>query len=65
MNKLLSKIKTKLTEKRGSFFTEHALVIVITVAVAGLILGLMFTLFKDTIMPGLISKISEFFNFKG
>lgn len=63
--KAMFKAKAKLEEKSGSFFTEHALVIVITVAVAGLVLSLMFGLFKDTIGPSLTQKIGEFFNYNG
>lgn len=64
MTKAMIKAKGKLEEKKGSFFTEHALVIAVTVAVAGLVLTLMFALFKDTIVPSLTSKISEFFDYK-
>ncbi|MEG1752514.1 MAG: DUF6133 family protein [Christensenella sp.] len=55
--------KSKLMEEKGSFFTENALVIVITVAIAGIVLLLMVTLFKTTIFPQLTAKISEFFAF--
>lgn len=56
---------SKLREKRGSFFTENALVIVITVAIGGLALSIFFGLFKDELAPQLSSKITEFFNYAG
>ncbi|MEG1779435.1 MAG: DUF6133 family protein [Oscillospiraceae bacterium] len=58
-------LKQKLKENRGSFFTENALVIVITVAIAGLVLTLMFAMFKNELAPTLSNKIREFFNYAG
>lgn len=58
-------LRNKLKDTSGSFFTEHALTIVITVAVAGVVLAAIFGLFKDTLIPNLTAKITEFFNYKG
>lgn len=60
---LFLRAKSKLMEEKGSFFTENALTIVITVAIAGIILLLMVTLIKGTIFPQLTAKITEFFAF--
>lgn len=54
-----------LRSKNGSFFTENALVIVITVAIAGLALTIFYGLFKGQIAPELSKKVTEFFNFAG
>jgi hypothetical protein len=54
-----------LKDKNGSFFTEHALGIVITVAIAGLALTIFFGMFKNQLAPELSRKITEFFNFAG
>ena len=55
----------KLVESRGSFFTENALLIVITVAIGGLLLSALFAMYKDQLIPQLGAKITEFFNFRG
>lgn len=61
----LHNLKCKLKDTKGSFFTEHALTIVITVTIAGVVLAAIFGLFKDTLIPNLTQKINDFFNFKG
>jgi len=56
------RVRDKLLEKDGSFFTEHALAIVITVVIAAIIILAVVALFKDRIFPQLEDKVDEFFN---
>lgn len=58
---LTAAARRKLREKDGSFFSEHALAIIITVVIAGIVLPLLIALFKDKIFPKLDNKVDDFF----
>lgn len=53
----------KLKEKDGTFFVENAMGIVIAVALGGLVIALLFALFKDNIAPQTSTKVNDFFNY--
>lgn len=55
------KTRQRLRDKTGSFFTDHALAIVIIVVIAAIFLMALVGLFKDRIFPQLESKTDEFF----
>lgn len=63
MQGMVRAARRKLREMKGSFLTENALVIVITVAIAGLVIAAMFAIFKTQLIPGLEDAVDKFFNF--
>lgn len=54
-----------LTEKRGENFVDSGVKILIAVVIGSLLLGGLYALFGDTIMPTVTKKAEEMFKFKG
>ena len=51
--------------KRGEGFLDTALKILISIIIGALLLAGLYTLFGDTILPTLTSKIQDLFNYAG
>ncbi|OSA94608.1 UNVERIFIED_ORG: hypothetical protein B2H93_08100 [Clostridium botulinum] len=64
MNKVNS-IKEALRSKSGEGFVDTAVKILMSVVIGALVLGGLYLLFKDTVLPTLTQRIKEMFNFKG
>lgn len=64
MNKVNS-IKETLRSKSGEGFVDTAVKILMSVVIGALVLGGLYLLFKDTVLPTLTQRIKEMFNFKG
>ena len=62
---MVGKVKKALTSKSGEGFVDTAVKILISVVIGALILGGLYILFQDTILPTLTQRIQEMFNFKG
>lgn len=56
------RLKEKLQENGGNFFTEHGLAIVIVVVIAAILLTAIVALFKGKILPQLDNKVDELFS---
>lgn len=54
-----------LAETRGENFVDSGIKILIAVVIGALLLGGLYALFGDTIMPTVTQKVTEMFNFKG
>ena len=76
MRKFFAKVKAAATEKaaqaviliestRAENFVDSGIKILIAVVIGALLLGGLYALFGDTILPTLTSKVTEMFNFKG
>ena len=76
MKKMMNSIKTKgialyckttaiLRDKRGTGYIDTAVVILIAVVLGGLLLGGLYALFGDVVLPTLTRKIQEMFNYAG
>ncbi len=65
MNDFENKITGLFRDNKGEGFVDTALKILISVVIGGLLLGGLYMLFKDTVLPTLTQKITEMFNFKG
>ena len=50
---------------RAENFVDSGIKILIAVVIGALLLGGLYALFGDTILPTLTSKVTEMFNFKG
>jgi hypothetical protein len=54
-----------LTARRGENFVDSGVKILIAVVIGALLLGGLYALFGDTILPTLTEKVKSMFNFKG
>lgn len=64
MNKVNS-VKEALKGKSGEGFVDTAVKILMSVVIGALVLGGLYLLFKDTVLPTLTQRIKDMFNFKG
>ena len=62
---LVKLVKKALTSKSGEGFVDTAVKILMSVVIGALVLGGLYMLFKDTILPTLTQRIQEMFNYKG
>ena len=65
VEKLQNKMAGLLRDNKGEGFVDTALKILISVVIGGLLLGGLYMLFKDTVLPTLTQKITDMFDFKG
>ena len=54
-----------LTARRGENFVDSGVKILIAVVIGALLLGGLYALFGETILPTLTEKVKSMFNFKG
>ncbi len=54
-----------LTAKKGENFVDSGVKILIAVVIGALLLGGLYALFGDTIMPTVTQKVKDMFAFKG
>lgn len=54
-----------MQEKSGENFVDSGIKILIAVVIGALLLGGLYALFGDTIMPTVTEKVEDMFNFKG
>lgn len=57
--------KTALSNNRGEGFVDTAVKILMAVLIGALVLGGLYLLFSDTILPELTRRIQEMFNYRG
>lgn len=72
MKKLITRITLKalrakeiLRSTRGEKFVDSGVKILIAVVIGALLLGGLYALFGDTILPTLTEKVEDMFNFAG
>lgn len=76
MKKLVNKVNNKLTEKavmvqtllrsqRGEGFVDTAIKILMAVVIGALVLGGLYALFGETVLPTLKQRIQDMFNYGG
>ena len=64
-NSLKTKIMRILQSNSGEGFVDTAVKILISVVIGGLLLGGLYLLFEDTVLPTLTQKVTEMFNYSG
>lgn len=62
-NKLLSAMAKTISNNRAEGFVDSGVKILISVVIGALLLAGLYTLFDDTILPTLTSKIQDLFNY--
>ena len=65
MNHLTVRTHCALANRRGEGFVDSGVKILIAVVIGALLLGGLYLLFNDTILPTLTTKIKELFNYAG
>ena len=63
--RLVIRSNTMLAATRGENFVDSGIKILIAVVIGALLLGGLYALFGDTIMPTVTQKVKDMFNFKG
>ncbi|QAA34936.1 DUF6133 family protein [Clostridium manihotivorum] len=61
----MNSVKEALKSKSGEGFVDTAVKILMSVVIGALVLGGLYLLFKDTVLPTLTQRIKDMFNFKG
>ena len=65
INSIAVRTQTALANTRGEGYVDSGVKILIAVVIGALLLGGLYTLFDDTIMPTVTTKIQNLFNFAG
>lgn len=58
-------VKRKLAERSGEGYVDTAVKILIAVVLGALLLAGLYALFKDTVLPTLVNRIQQMFNYAG
>ena len=64
-NSIAVSAQTAIANTRGEGYVDSGVKILIAVVIGALLLGGLYTLFDDTIMPTVTTKIQNLFNFAG
>lgn len=62
---ITAQARVVLAENRAENFVDSGVKILIAVVIGALLLGGLYALFGDTIMPTVTDKVEDMFNFKG
>ena len=65
LNSIAVSAKTAIANTRGEGYVDSGVKILIAVVIGALLLTGLYTLFDDTIMPTVTTKIQNLFNFAG
>jgi hypothetical protein len=62
---LRGKFGAVLAQQSGEGFVDTALKILISVVIGALLLAGLYMLFNDTVLPTLVQRVKELFNYRG
>ena len=65
VNTMAFSARTALSNTRGEGYVDTGVKILIAVVIGALLLAGLYTLFNTTIMPTVMSKVTELFNYQG
>ena len=65
LNSIAVRTQTAISNTRGEGYVDSGVKILIAVVIGALLLTGLYTLFDDTIMPTVTTKIQNLFNFAG
>lgn len=57
--------KEKMTETTGEGYVDTAIKILIAVVLGALLLAGLYSLFNDTVLPTLVKRVQDMFNYAG
>ncbi|MBR0596397.1 DUF6133 family protein [Sinanaerobacter chloroacetimidivorans] len=58
-------LREKLCEPRGEGYVDTAIKILIAVVLGALLLAGLYALFNDTVLPTLVKRVQDMFNYAG
>lgn len=61
----LKRCKAAILDRRGEGFVDTAVKVLMAVVIGALVLAGLYLLFKDTILPELVDRIQDMFNYRG
>ena len=61
----IGEARTKLAETSGEGYVDTAIKILIAVVLGALLLAGLYALFNDTVLPTLVERVEEMFNYAG
>lgn len=61
----IKKVKNVLMSKRGEGYADTAIKILIAVVIGALLLGGLYALFGDVVLPTLTERVTNMFNYSG
>lgn len=64
-NEMILRTKCALANRKAEGFVDSGVKILIAVVIGALLLGGLYLLFNDTILPTLTQKIKDLFNYAG
>lgn len=64
-NMMALKVKMALTNNRAEGFVDNAIAILIAVVIGALLLAGLYALFGETVLPTLVQRIKDMFNYAG
>ena len=65
LQQLRAKFGIVLAQQSGEGFVDTALKILISVVIGALLLAGLYMLFNDTVLPTLVQRVKELFNYRG
>jgi len=65
LQQLRAKSGMVLAQQSGEGFVDTALKILISVVIGALLLAGLYMLFNDTVLPTLVERVKELFNYRG
>lgn len=65
VNDMMLRAKCALANRKAEGFVDSGVKILIAVVIGALLLGGLYVLFNDTILPTLTQKIKDLFNYAG
>ena len=65
VSSLTARTVTAVANIKAEGYVDSGIKILIAVVIGALLLGLLYSLFEDTIMPTVTERITEMFNFAG
>ncbi|MDR1204924.1 MAG: DUF6133 family protein [Peptococcaceae bacterium] len=62
---LVLRTKAAVSNAKGAGYVDQAVVILIAVVIGALLLGGLYALFGETVLPELTRRVEEMFNYEG
>lgn len=59
------RVRNKMREKRGEGYVDTAVKILIAVVLGALLLAGLYALFNETVLPTLVNRVKEMFDYAG
>ena len=58
-------LSSKLKEKKGDGYLNNGIIMLIAIVLGALLLAALYSLFGETIMPTIVERVKDMFNYNG